>query len=316
MTSTSKLQSLDTHRLSIPDLAGLSNETIIAGTAAKADLGELGIIALDSLVSADEAFRVNLIASKASPLTELIAELDNKRDNSFWEVKRTSKTAAKSSIEQTAEAGKLLEDFLKPYHNLATEPIMSETSTINFLRTQFDSDPKLQHAADTLQLTEIFRKLWDFNEQVSNLWNERAISEAEKNGPSPTSLRKELEKSYHGFCDIVLLTIKLQPTTALQTLFSVMNEIRIKYTKFLPIKITNNNIFVEPVPVQKYTGKNITPITQVFIKKENEELTELRFTIDFYFTYKNNIEVGEAQIIIHGKGKYTGTYTSTFHIEN
>jgi hypothetical protein len=54
----------------------------------------------------------------------------------------------------------------------------------------------------------------------------------------------------------------------------------------------------------------------VLVRKENEEFTELRFTVDYFFTYKNNIEIGEAQIIIHGKGKYTGKYTSTFHIEN
>jgi hypothetical protein len=316
MVNITKFQSLDTHKLSISDLAGLSNETIVAAVATRTTLGPLATAALDVLIVADGAFRENLVLDKKNPLTEQIAIFDKKRDSDFWEVKRTSKAAAKSSIEEKAEAGKLLENFLKPYQNLAKEPLMSETSSINHLRTQFDSNPALQRAADTLQLTDVFNNLWNNNEQLSILWNERAISEAEKNGPSPSSLKNNLEKSYHDFCDIILQSVKFQPDNTIQTLFSVMNEIRIKYAKSLPVKINSKNIFVEPVPVQKYTGKDITPITRVLIRKENEEFTELRFTVDFYFTYRNNIEVGEAQIIIHGKGKYTGTYTSTFHITN
>jgi hypothetical protein len=150
---------------------------------------------------------------------------------------------------------------------------------------------------------------------VSIIWNERAINEAGKSGPSPSSLKSNLGKAYHDFCNIVLQSIKLQPTPELETLFSVMNEIRIKYAKFLPIRLTDMNTMVEAVAIQKYTGKAITPITRVFIKKENDKFSELRFTVDFYITYKNNIKTGEAKIIIHGKGKYTGSYISTFHIE-
>ncbi|MDR0604909.1 MAG: DUF6261 family protein, partial [Bacteroidales bacterium] len=300
MQNILKLQSLDTHKLSIPDLGGLINETINASIKVKSSLNGLSVAALDVLVNADGAFRENLVMDKTSPLTKLIADLDKKRDNDFWEIRRTSKTAAKSSIEDKAEAGKLLESFLKPYHNLAKEPLMSETSTINHLHTQFDSNPALHNAADTLQLTDIFTNLWNVNEQLANLWNERATIEAERNGTSPSSLRNPLEKAYHNYCAIILQSVELQPNEALQTLFSVMNEIRIKYAKSLPVRINSGNIFVAPIPVQKYTGKNITPITRVLVRKENEEFTELRFTVDYFFTYKNNIEIGEAQIIIHG----------------
>jgi hypothetical protein len=64
--------------------------------------------------------------------------------------------------------------------------------------------------------------------------------------------------------------------------------------------------------MQPYTGQAITPIPQVFFKTEDGEL---HFTVDFYVTYRNNVDVGEAKIIIHGKGKYAGSYTSTFHIQ-
>jgi hypothetical protein len=316
MTQIRKYNPLDSRGLSVVNTGGLTQETIIAAHAAgTAILGSLGTAALNVLVDADSAFRANLITGKASPLTEQIAQFDKQRDDNYLEIWRTVKTVAKSSFPDKAEAGKLLVDFLKPYHNLAKEPIMSETSTLNYLQTQFNANPTLLAAAATLQLTDIFVNLFATNERVSVLWNERALSEAEKGGPSPSSLKHNLEKAYNGFCNIVLQTLKLQPTPELETLFSVMNEIRIKYAKFLPIKLTNANTVVEPVAIQKYTGKPVTPVAQVFIKKENNEFNELLFTVDFYITYRNNVEVGEAQIIIHGKGKYSGRYTSTFHIK-
>jgi hypothetical protein len=311
-----KLYPITIHKLAIVDLAGLSNETIIAGNAAGEALGTLGTTALTALVDADTVFRAKLITSKVSPLTEKIHQIDRQRDASFMETWYTANTASKSSTVANAEAGQTLVTFLKPYRNVPKEPLMSETSTINYLQVQYNADTTLQNAATVLQLTNVFSNLFNTNKQVSDLWNERAREDAEKSGPSPSSLKNNLEKCYNNFCVVTTQSVNLQPSAALENLFSVMNEIRIKYAKSLPIKLTDANTSVAPIEKQKYTGKLITPVPQVFFKTVEGEVTELRFTIDFYVTYKNNIEAGEAKIIIHGKGKYAGSYTSTFYIEN
>ncbi|MDR1340611.1 MAG: hypothetical protein LBK58_11265, partial [Prevotellaceae bacterium] len=98
-------------------------------------------------------------------------------------------------------------------------------------------------------------------------------------------------------------------------LFVVMNEIRIKYHRFMPVKLTDANTSVDTIPVQIYTGQAITPIPRVSIRKDDGMFYELSFTVDYYITYRNNKNIGEAKILIHGKGKYSGLYTSTFHIE-
>jgi hypothetical protein len=311
-----ELYQLDSHKLSISDLAGLSQETIIASKAVEALLGTLGTIVLYRLIDADSIFRSKLITAKVNPFTEKIARFDGLRDDCLGEIHRTAKTASKSSIVANADAGESLMIFIYPYRHVAKEPLMSQTSTLNYMQTQFNADPALQAAAATLQLTDVFANMFSANEQVSILWNERAIGDAEKNGPSPSSLKNNLEKVYHDFCNVIVLTANYQPNPEIETLVSVMNDIRIKYSKFLPTRLTVSNTVTEPIAIQKYTGKNITPLTRVFHKKENGELNELQFTVDFYITYRNNIEVGEAQIIIHGKGKYKGSYISTFHIEN
>jgi hypothetical protein len=308
-----KFHPLNTNKLTIINLAGLSNETIIAGNAAGAALGSLGETALNALITADSAFRANLISNRSSQLTAQIKETDSQRDGHFAEIRRTAAAASKSSDTSAAAAGQALVTFLHPYRDVQKEPLMSETSTFNFLQTHYEADPELHNAAATLNLTAVFANLFAANAQLSDLWNERANEDAQKSGPSPSSLKNNLEACYHSFCDVVLKTLDLQPSTELENLFLVMNEIRIKYAKSLPIRLTEANTSVAPIEIQPYTGKAVTPIPRVFLKVD-EALRELRFTVDFYVTYRHNTDVGEAQLLVHGKGKYAGSYTTTFHI--
>ncbi len=61
---------------------------------------------------------------------------------------------------------------------------------------------------------------------------------------------------------------------------------------------------------QTYTGKPRTP--QPTVKLNGKTLTP---NTDFTWTYNNNTNVGNATIIVTGKGKYSGTATGTFKIE-
>jgi hypothetical protein len=88
-----KFHILDSSRLSIVNLAGLSSETIIAGNAAGEALGTMETAALVALVAADSTFRAKLIMAKGSPLTEKIHDFDKRRDADFSEIRRTASTA-------------------------------------------------------------------------------------------------------------------------------------------------------------------------------------------------------------------------------
>jgi hypothetical protein len=310
-----KFHALDTSRLTVVNLAGLSNETIIAGNAAGVALGSLGATALSALIISDNAFRTNLITAKSSPITKQIQEADKLRHESFMEIRRTADTASKSSVAINAAAGQTLVTFLRPYHGVNKEPVMSETSTINHLRIQYNAGMEFQNAAATLQLTAVFANFFNANDHVSSLWNKRALEKAGKSGPSPTSLRKNLERDYYSFCKVAVQIINLQPSDVLKNLFTAMNEIRIKYFKSLPVRLTDANTSVAPIDKQQYTGKPVTPVPQVFVKAGDDDVRELRFSVDFTVTYRNNTDVGEAKVIVHGKDKYSGSYISVFHIE-
>jgi hypothetical protein len=310
-----KFHSLRAQRLSNLNLAGLCSETIAAGNTAAASLGTLGTSALSELNSDYTAFRAKLIVEKASPITGQIRDFDEHRDADFAEIMRTANTASKSSIPANAAAGKTLALFLRPYRGIVKKPIMTQTESFKFLQEHYNADPALTSAATVLQLSGVFANLFQANGQVFTLWNMRANEDAAKAGPSPSSLRSSLDKSYDGFCDIVVRTLALQPSPALANLFAVMNEIRIQYSRSLPARLTGGNTFVEAIQPQPYTGSPVTPIPRVFFGAEGEQAVELQFSVDFFVTYRTNTAAGEAKVLIRGKGKYCGSHASTFHIE-
>jgi hypothetical protein len=226
-----KLHSLNPHKLRLGSLAGLSFETIDLGNAAGDALGPLGAVALDKLAATYAAFSTNFMVKRGSRLTAQIREGDELRDNYFAEVRRTAKTASKSSIAANAAAGRVLVAFLKPFRDVRHLPLPSETTILREIKKRYEASDALKAAAATLQLSDVFTTLFAANASVSALYDERAEEIGRRAGPSATSLRRALETAYHNFCSVVVQTLRLQPSAALQALFWEMNTARIKCVK-------------------------------------------------------------------------------------
>ena len=73
-----------------------------------------------------------------------------------------------------------------------------------------------------------------------------------------------------------------------------------------PVKTT---ITIDPIPDEIYSGKEIKP--QPVVRDGDRVLTE---GVDYEVEYRNNTEVGEAEVVIKGKGNYAGTLNTTFEI--
>jgi hypothetical protein len=71
----------------------------------------------------------------------------------------------------------------------------------------------------------------------------------------------------------------------------------------------------QPAPIadQPWTGEECTPALNVLYPTA-KGTRKLRLGRHYNVTYRKNIEVGNADAIIHGKGKYKGTRTVTFVI--
>ncbi|MDR3132535.1 MAG: hypothetical protein LBU42_00730 [Prevotellaceae bacterium] len=75
-----------------------------------------------------------------------------------------------------------------------------------------------------------------------------------------------------------------------------------------------DNCVIEPIDVQQYTERAITPVPKVHYRKEGQPTAVLSLGKDFEVTYKNNTNVGMAEVTVHGKGDYKGKKMTTFMI--
>jgi hypothetical protein len=300
--------------LSLDNLAGLTAETVILGNAKLAFLGPLATAKLQVLSNESNRFKGLLNKEVGSPLTPAIRGEDKSRDRQFSEVKRTAKTASLSSQPATAEAGKKLVEMLKPFWNIDTEPMMSQTATLDIFKERYLNDPVAVAAATTLGLTTVLNSLFASNTMLLALYNERLNEQAAAAQPPASSAKPNLVLAYDDFCTSVKLTLTGMPSEELQQLFFELNDVRRKYVAHLPKPLDAAHTVVEPIAIQSYTGMPVTPLPKVHFRTDYGTV-ELQFSRDFTVTYRHNIDVGEAKLMVHGKGKYCGRYDTTFHIK-
>jgi hypothetical protein len=79
---------------------------------------------------------------------------------------------------------------------------------------------------------------------------------------------------------------------------------------------TSDHTVVEPIPTQPYTERPVTVIPNVYYREEGKETVRLSLGKDFSVTYRNNINVGTAELTIHGKGAYKGQFTVKLNLHS
>ncbi|MDR1602653.1 MAG: DUF6261 family protein [Tannerella sp.] len=310
-----KFITLNATRLKLDDLAGLCSETIvIASQQSSSTLGTLGYANLQTFSTVNSTFVSLLHQKRSSELTPQITEKETLRDSLFSEIKRVSKTSEKSSLPGIAAAGSKMVLFLKPFWDIDKEPIMSQTAQIKLINTRYSADATLAQAATMLSLTTQVQALFTTNSALESLYNQRLVEMGSIEAPSASGMKSEVIAAYDEFCTTIEVTLSIQPSTALQTFFNEMNDIRRKYVARLPVPLNDKHTSVAPIAEQYYTGRHLTPLPRVFYLTDEGELRELIFSQDYTVTYRNNVEAGEAKLYVHGKGKYTGRYVTTFHI--
>jgi hypothetical protein len=131
---------------------------------------------------------------------------------------------------------------------------------------------------------------------------------------APSTVRTQVVNDYEAFCAAIELLLATEPSAQMELLFDDVDIVRKKYAPLHRHKLDGSNTSVEKIPDQAYFGgKPITPIGRTFYQTGTETI-ELKFTIDYEVSYKNNTDVGQATLIVHGKGKYTGQVATTFYI--
>ncbi|MDR0728691.1 MAG: DUF6261 family protein, partial [Prevotellaceae bacterium] len=193
------------------------------------------------------------------------------------------------------------------------EPLASQSAQLEELFSRIGARQDLQDAMATLDLSGVWTTLVTADTTFNTLYDQRLEEQASAAAPSATSIKDTVVKDYDDLCTTVEQTISTLPSPALELLFGQMDLLRKKYAARHPSKLDPSVTTVEPIPAQAYTGRPVTPLPRVFFKT-GEQTIELHFAQDFTVTYNNNVEIGEATLIIHGKGQYSGQRITTFYI--
>jgi hypothetical protein len=302
--------------MTLGNISGLCTETVDASKTIILELGDpLLQVKFEKLTGSVITLNSRINRVRSNPLTIQLKDIDMKIDTLFAELKRTIKAGEKSSSQSKSNAASLLMLTFKPFWNVTTKPMASQSSQLEALFSRVNADQDMLNALATLDINSTWEELINTNILFNQIYDKRLEEDAAATAPSASSGKTEVVKDYEDFCKAIEVTLSALPSPKLELLFNEINELRKKYVPRRPLKLDAEHVSVEPVAAQKFTGKAITPLTKA-IYKTGTETIDLLFGTDYTLTYKNNIQMGQATITLHGKGKYSGNYIVTFYIEN
>jgi hypothetical protein len=249
-------------------------------------------------------------AQKSSDYTQQIADADHRDDRLITGIRETVNAALHHFDSAVVAAAQSIWLRLKAFGEFQAKSYEEEAAAINILIDDLLSE---EFAAKVilLGLTPWVNELAEAVAEFEELLRLRNIQQAAKPKQRLRDVRKQIETVYRNMITHINSAATLD-TTNIYTEF--INRLNTTITYFndhnhhpTPKNIRTAN--VDPIPVQPFTGKAVTPIPTVYI-----ENVELVFAKDFNLTYKNNVQPGLAEISIVGKGHYAGKKNVTFNI--
>jgi hypothetical protein len=148
----------------------------------------------------------------------------------------------------------------------------------------------------------------------SSLLEQRDVQSLGKPKMKMTDIRRSIEDVWRQIVSIVDASALLNTSPAFAAFIESLNpEIERLNQQFHHGKKDINDAQPEPIRDQPYTGYPCTPLPEVLYVTP-EGTAKLELGKDFNIAYKKNVEVGIAECIIYGKGRYNGSKTVTFAI--
>jgi hypothetical protein len=255
---------------------------------------------------------------RKSDYTQKIAEADHRVDNVLIGI-RAVVVAALHHVDPTwREAAQSLKNRLDAFGDIARKSYDAETAAVNILLRDLNSAEYVNKVA-LIGLAPWVAELQAAETLFEALLEERNVEAADKPQGNLKDVRRAIDVIYHRMIERIGAAATLDDTD-LYTQF--INELNAEIARFneqhhhharKDISVGEHTV-VEPIATQQYTEKAVTPLPKAYYREEGKPTVELVFAKDFSLTYKNNVNVGTAEVTLHGKGAYKGQKTVTFNI--
>ncbi len=234
-------------RLSVDNLFGLVRSTIDLAVAVKTELGDLAIATLNQLIADNKKYQQVVRKPRKSELTEKLLLADEDRNDRFAEIKRTVTLHLKGRDAKKKTVAQSLEYFFKPYWDVATKPLNTETTLFNEMFEKYHASTDLQEAAVIDGIDTMLTELEVANEAYDVMYKQRMGEGAELPDESASEQKSTVCNSYSEFCNAIEQAANFTPNESILTLFKKMDEHRKKYHVLTP----NVKDKVEEEPVKE-----------------------------------------------------------------
>jgi hypothetical protein len=255
---------------------------------------------------------------KKSDYTKKIVDADHRIDRIIVGMNEMIMASMHHFEPIVVEAAQSLYNRFRAFGRIVQKSYNEEILDINLLIRDLNSSEyseKVALLALPPWLTELQRAETDFE----RLLEARNVEYSKKPQGRLKDLRHEIDADYHFMINRISAAATMDASGSYDAFIAELNA-EITYFNNHSHNHARRDIsagdscVVESVEQQAYSGKAVTPVPVAYYRKEGKPAVQLVFGKDFSLTYKNNVDVGTADIIIHGKGSYKGQKKITFNI--
>lgn len=256
----------------------------------------------------------NLKWYRKSTITAAIVVTNRRLGKAMTSLSTHIKLARRSPHPTVAAAAEALYVMLHSYGTLSSKSYLARIADVGAILSHLTGE--LAADVQTAGVAEWIPEITATRNELAALLKERDAHSLEKPKTTFKEVRKEIEKVWHQITVIVNGGVALHFSKDFEMFINSLNpEIERLNNKYHHAKINIALSEPAPVPVQKYTGYPCTPALNVLLVTPKDGTIKLELGKDYNVTYKHNINVGNAECTIHGKGAYKGRKTVTFSIE-
>ena len=247
---------------------------------------------------------------KSSGYTEHIVDADHRDDRLITGINSTLRAALHHFNPDIVNDARIVSLRMKAFGEIRTKSYQEEAAAIDLLVGDLRASEyaaRVSRLGLTPWMDELSLAVADFRQ----LLKLRNIERSNKPQERLYTVRRQIEPVYRNMRTYINSAAILNKKDTFTTFINRLNT-QIAYFNEHNHHPTPKNIRsanVDAIPVQQYAGKAVTPIPVVYLNGK-----ELFFAKDFTLTYKNNTQPCTAEVIVIGKGDYTGRKKVTFNI--
>jgi hypothetical protein len=252
-----------------------------------------------------------------SEVTDKISAADANIDSIMVAINGLVQTGRHSTGSAIKASGDKVYHKLQQYGRITRKAYSEQVGDLQALLEDFAGD--YSHDVDNLGMGIQVQLLGVTLNTFVNLLNQRDDERVDKPLYTAEETRKHLEDIYHQMAFIINANAATSEDAAeFITFIEHLNpEIERVNAEVRPAKKNIGiigRLVIATILRQIYTGLPIIVIPEVYYIEEDGSAVRLWLGKDFEVTYRNNIDVGTAEVTIHGKGDYTGQAITKFNI--